>query len=186
MARLPRLTERAWPGGRGTARARGAGGAAPRPGLPRAGTERRRAALNCATHWLCFFPFWGFCVPIWSGLVVWYPVCTRIFNTPSLSLTGHRIETPRDDEPEGSGARAGEAAEAAEAPTPPPPGEPAVEEPPSDTASAPAAPAAAPRQGSLLGRRQVFAPPAPPPLCQVDTPRPSPRTNRTRRALTPY
>jgi hypothetical protein len=75
MARLPRLTERAWPGWGGTVRARGAGGATPRPGLPRAGTERRCSALNCATHWLCFFPFWGFCVPIWLGLVVRYPVC---------------------------------------------------------------------------------------------------------------
>jgi hypothetical protein len=35
---------------------------------------------------LCFFLFGGFCVPIWFGLVGWYPVCSRLFNTPSLSL----------------------------------------------------------------------------------------------------
>jgi hypothetical protein len=35
--------------------------------------------------WVVFFPLVGFCVPIWFGLVVWHPVCTRSFNTPSPS-----------------------------------------------------------------------------------------------------
>ena len=33
-----------------------------------------------------FSPFGVFASPIWFGLVVWYPVCTRSFNTPSLCL----------------------------------------------------------------------------------------------------
>ena len=36
----------------------------------------------------CFFSSGGFCVPVWFGLVVWYPVCTKLLNTPSLS-DGH-------------------------------------------------------------------------------------------------
>jgi hypothetical protein len=43
----------------------------------RAGRWRMRRLL---------FAFRVFCVPIWFGSVVWYPVCTRLFHTPSLSI----------------------------------------------------------------------------------------------------
>ena len=44
---------------------------------------------------LCSFPSRVFRVPIWFGLVVWYPVCTRLFNTPSLSLSVfHKCPVP--------------------------------------------------------------------------------------------
>ena len=34
-------------------------------------------------------PFWGVLRAYRFGLVVWYPVCTRLFNTHTLSLFTH-------------------------------------------------------------------------------------------------
>jgi hypothetical protein len=56
-----------------------------RSGHSRGGSSRvplRAEGLGCVVLWR-HNPFWGYGVPTCFGLVVWHPVCTRLFNTPS-------------------------------------------------------------------------------------------------------
>jgi hypothetical protein len=48
--------------------------------------------------WVVVSPFWGFWRADRFGLVIWYPVCTRLFNTHTLSLLWHpwAHEGPRE------------------------------------------------------------------------------------------